>query len=238
MFNYKSKRELLRYLGQLDGLVQLNEIALRNFKETYPEKDDLKSALSKGSDAIKVKVSYIEWPDFFDRFYRELINSVYSAFEKFYDLHWAELQIFINYYISIVQQKPAISENTIDLFNYYHRLRNDTVHPERSEPKKTLKFYDTVDLEKTKVEFNAIPNKPDFICFDDYLLYSKVTKKICAELSDNILPSSEHIIQLIPKKFLADKNAHRKITEFLRREYGLDKTEIQEILTLIEDPVA
>jgi hypothetical protein len=254
MFIYKSRRELLKYLGQLDGLVQLNEIALRYFQKQNPEKKDLIDAIKVGSIEIKVNVSYIEWPNFFDRFYKELISSIYSSFEKFYDLYWSELQVLfpdqyqekdqidknkltrlLKYYLIIVKKRPNISDNIINIFRYYHSLRNDTVHPERANTKKTKELLEKLDLEKTKLEFNFSPAGINSVSFDDYLLFSKVTKKICIELSDKITPTTENLIHLIPKKFTADKfNGERKITEFFRREYGLDKKECKEIIEYLK----
>ena len=226
---------------------------MRSFQKSNPEKKDLIKALREGSIEIKVKVSYIEWPSFFDRFYKELINSIYSSFEKFYAIHWTELQMLfpdkyekkdqfennkltrlLNYYFSITNRKPVISENVINIFNYYHKLRNDTVHPERATPKKTMESFKKIDAETTIQEFNFAPNSTESVSFDDYLVFSKVTKKICVELSDNISPSPENLISLIPKKFISDReNGKKKITEFFRREFGLDITESNTILDVL-----
>lgn len=250
----KSKTALLKYLGQLDGLIQFNEIALKEFQLNYDTTEKLKTRLKNSVKEIKVLVSYGAWPHIYNRYYTELLTSIYSAFEMFYDNFRKEIQTIFpektlnfdlaernklkrlaeNYEI-LTGQPPAFPPSTREIFGYYHKVRTLSVHPERIETAKVDGKYKEINSSQAQNSFGFSPSQRESINFSDYILFTKVTKKIAAELTSNLPITPKHISALIPPKINNVRLSHRPRArqEYLRRNYGLDDSTINEIVSLI-----
>ncbi len=121
--------------------------------------------------------------------------------------------------------------SVISCFQYYRSLRNSIIHDPDSNPEKLEEKFNAIIpfCSESKKQYNSLnaPNRADQIIFDDFILFSRLTKKVAEDLSLMARPSSEHwkeFIDLKPfKKYQQDpKRMRNAISGKIQTEYGID----------------
>ena len=129
------------------------------------------------------------------------------------------------------EAEVSIGSDLISRFQYYRIVRNWVVHVSeldvsRPEDKfKEIEPYSDVHAQT----FDSVkgPNRPTELCFDDFILFSRLTKLIAEKLSRLAEPKPDHWIHCFP---LAEfrhlennpKRLRNAVVGRLRTDYGMD----------------
>ncbi|SDN74002.1 hypothetical protein SAMN05518871_107101 [Psychrobacillus sp. OK028] len=87
------------------------------------------------------------------------------------------------------------------LFEYYRYIRISITHPDVKKDLDTLHKGLIESESEIKMKFKiTAPNKKDDLCFDDFILFTKVVKEIGKLLCELAEPTPVEIIQFVAKK--------------------------------------
>jgi len=250
-FSLPCVRRLYQYLGEYDALVELTELAARSFIHDAKVSNDIPKFVNSLSERHNVKVYTGEFDQFSTHLARSYVVTMYQAAERFlhqYRREHTELTGVIwtgdamgsnplsvtlqNIAQSATEAEAKIGSDLVSRFQYYRKVRNWVCHEkDKSDVKKPEKLFDEiVDYyeDNSDLETCAAPNRPKCLTFDDFLLFTRVTKKIADKLNQLVTPSVAELkkkcrwedfkpLLLNPTRM---KNA---ITGRLRTEFGLDE---------------
>ena len=249
-FSFPCFRRLYRYLGETDAMVELTELASRSFLSAARESGDVSAFLSKETSKHGIHVNLSEIELLSRHLARTYIVLVASAVERFlkelriehvalYQKEWTgdankkdrlEL-VFENLAGNKSAAEKRIGADVVSRFRYYLYLRNWIIHDQELNPKEPQeKFSSIVPLNTNNEQLYKLlkaPNPPTGLVFDDFIFFSRLTKRVAEELCSMARPSPDHwkgFVDLKPfKKFQQDpermKNA---ISGKIRTDYGLD----------------
>lgn len=128
--------------------------------------------------------------------------------------------------------KAVIGNDLITRFQYYRSVRNWVVHPkDRNVSKPTSRFDEIVPYsEENKAEFGAVqaPNTVESLTFDDFILFSRLTKAIADRICQTTKPSDGHWLSAIDmtrfrRLLMKPERLKHAIAGRLRTDYGLDE---------------
>lgn len=266
-FRFLSARNLQMNLGRIDATVECTELAVREFisnsmaddsPETYIEGLSERHGIRVNSvdfNLLKVRVSqlyiisvYEQAEGFLEDFRAEHPRSLMWKYEENDDLFKRVLK---NVGSDFNQAKQAVGTLEVNLFDYYRKVRNRFVHPEIDESKndnKVPELKTQVKLNPNYQKLNA-PNVYEKICFDDFILFTRIlkhiSKSLCIaskpndkEISDaakKLLESGKSTLKLQKLKGLKNnpKRARNSVESFLRELYGLNREESAPIIEIL-----
>ena len=209
---YKSYKNLKKYLGLLDGLIELNELAISKFKIDAEKSGNIESFIKTECKKRGFLVNYKKWPDFYHKIYQVLIVSVHSSFERFVKESKGDLKSLFNnidfekidnknkkennlkklvgYFSNSDKIKVKIDKRKEDLFLYYLKVRNYIVHDVgKKNTRDIMEDFFAKSILPSKEYFTetynseTAPNKLEKINIDDYLLFSKLIKDLAFIIS-------------------------------------------------------
>jgi hypothetical protein len=267
-FAFRCYFKLKTNLGRFDSVVECNELAIREFeaiaKSSISQEEYIKSLSKKHG----VKVDSIDAAIFRVRISQWYILSVYQQAEEFFKefkhehpkrSQWTqktERETNLNYVLTSLNIKASDLDATekgirYDIFEYYRLIRNRFMHTDVKEDKllellNKINQNKTIVFEKYRVE---APNEYNKLNFDDFILFSRVTKDIAQELCHLAKPSASEIAQMLierdqekdPKKkeinlkglkrFSNNRERQRKCMQnLLKSQYNLQEEDFYPIM--------
>lgn len=247
-FSFPSYRNLYRYLGETDALVELTELACRSFQDAARRSPDASAFIAAESERIGIRVNLSEAELLSRHLARNYIVTVYQSAECFlhefrkehralYRKDWigdAEdtdpLTVTLQN-LSSANPEAAIGQDLITRFQYYRIVRNWVVHTKESDPSRPLaKFAEIVPylLERQRLTSPLPPtNSPYALTFDDFICFSRVTKLIAEKICSMEKPPDNHWLAAFPmarfKRFMTKpERMQNSIAGYLRTEFGMD----------------
>lgn len=263
-FSFPSYRNLYRYLGETDALVELTELACRSFQDAARRSPDASAFIASESERFGIWVNLSEAELLSRHLARNYIVTVYQSAECFlHDFRKEHRALYRKDWIgdaedadpltvtlknlSAANPEVAIGQDLITRFQYYRIVRNWVVHTKESDPSKPLaKFGEIVPYvsERQGLKSPLPPtNPPDALTFDDFICFSRVTKLIAAKICSMETPPANHWLAAIPmtgfKRFLNNPERMRNsIAGHLCTEFGMDTQNARWIAQELYDSLA
>ncbi|RKD71194.1 hypothetical protein ATL39_2589 [Sinobaca qinghaiensis] len=255
-FTYKSYSVFVKKLGYFDSVIEMNEVAIREFADQANSSGDFSKFLACKSKKHKIRVDFPKIPEDFNSIIaKNYIAQVSQCFEEFLVDFQKEYEIIKKVPWLNLEKNPKLkiafksvdSSYIIDndlnykICDYYRNIRNSALH------NKDEKRLNKLDLEHNKVssmkirknEYSKLnaPNKFKSINFDDFILYSRAAKEMAFKLCELSKPNIDEVVNLINEKNFScyENNSNRKhnalITE-LKSKYGIQKETAEIIIKL------
>jgi hypothetical protein len=211
---------LRKRLGEADVTVECTELAVREFMDAYKEDPDTIHDLSLRH---KIKVDSVD-ADFLQvRVSQLYILSVYQLAEGFIKNFTSEHPLAKNWdkesdddllksilknigptYPEVVKKVGSFE---IEVFDYYRNVRNRYVHPAidiSSNDKKANKLHQQAIGNPDYSRLNA-PNIFNELSFDDFILFSRIIKKISVNLCRASKPTNQELAIAFTEKVFSEK---------------------------------
>lgn len=264
-FSLPCVRRLYQYLGEYDALVELTELATRSFVHDAHESGDVFQYVTGRSDQHNVRVNVNRFEGFSAHLAGSYLVTVAMAAERFLQEYRREhfalfgrdwvgdaegatrLDVTLrNVAASEQQARVAVGEDLISRFNYYRLVRNEICHA-KDENKIDLRmqaFANCRQLSEDNLAMGSLvaPNPIEALTFDDFVLFTRVVKKIADKLNALALPTYDLLKKQFPleayrKRIVKSERLRNAICGRLRTEFGLDSDSAAEIRDEILDPV-
>ena len=266
-FSFPSKRRLFRYLGETDALVELTELAARAFVESATLSGDVGAFVASQSNKHGIRVNLAEFEHLSRHLGRSSIVTVYQSAERF--LHefrkehtalycskpWTgdaddvdPLTVTLrNVATSASEAETRVGADLLSRFQYYRVVRNWVVHTKESDDSKPRAMFEKLVPYSAEhdAQFRSVkaPNPPGHLGFDDFILFSRVTKLIAERLCEIATPPLahwEHAFPLASFKHLSKNSSRMRnaVVGRLRTEYGMDTATAQWIADGLCDSLA
>jgi|JI10StandDraft_1071094.scaffolds.fasta_scaffold396702_1 hypothetical protein len=232
---YKSYNILKTNLGINDAFSEFNEISIRDFLKNASLSGDFEKFIDLKSKEHKIKVNSIkseqDFSIFIQRTYITMVYQVSEIFmhnfqqenESFFQLKWdtqtskeSKLQYLLrNIRKNSKYKADKIKTHNIDLFEYYRKIRNLTVHGINKGKDEQDKNFNKIKHHYSNVfkEYGqlAAPNEFYNIKFDDFILYSRITKQLALEICESVAPD----LKIIASNY--DIKPHKKLLNNRKR---------------------
>lgn len=265
-FSFPSSRRLVRYLGESDAILEIDELACRFFVDAAKHSGDTEAFVKTCSENFGVCVNLSEFDSWRAHLAQRHIVSVYESAERFFkefrkehsELHQREwigdadgksrMTVALeNVGASKEQAERGVGLDLISRFEYYRLVRNWIVHDKARNPEKETEVLESLvkygDANAAALGRLAAPNRPDSLGFDDFILFSRVTKLVAERLNDLGKPSEESWIStfdLKPFKCLLTKpeRLRNAVAGKLRTEFGMNSEAAEWISNNLCDSLA
>lgn len=265
-FSFPSSRRLARYLGESDAILEIDELACRFFLDSARQSGDAKDFVSKCSEKFGVCVNLSEFDAWRAHLAQRHIVAVYESAERFFkefrrehsELHRREWKgdadgksrvalALENIGPSEEQAERTVGLDLISRFEYYRLVRNWIVHGRTRPPEKETDALQNLseysDANVAAFERLAAPNRPESLNFDDFILFSRVTKLVAERLSALGRPTEESWVSTFdmkPFKALLTKPERLKnaVAGKLRTDFGMNLEAAEWISSNICDSLA
>lgn len=251
-FRLKCRNKFYKSLGQFDAICEFTEVAVRDFLSNVKSETEFNDLLTEKSILHKIKVNAVELNIFRSRIAQSYILSVYQSFElflrefkdehsKLYNDSWklpesthSLLEKTIQKTSSMGKAQSVIGEFRLEIYEYYRLVRNKFAH-EYIKDEKINKAYKNVknyqnEIAKYYPNLNA-PNTFSNICFDDFILFSRVVKSIADGLCDITAPENEEVFI----KYYTTSNKFNKFNENSKRKRNAIKQDLIENFGAIDN---
>lgn len=263
-FTYKCLRDLYAYSGQIDALLHLNELANRELISQAKQSSDVRTFIIELSRRHKISTDLSRFDGLLVEIAKNYTVTVDHSAERFlvefrkehqelFDKKWKEKQegeswldnTIINIFGSRNSAIQVLGEINLEIFDYYHGIRNYVVHPRSEESRKKKIDEKFNNLKKHQEEITKLhqsslaPNAIETLKFEDFKLFSKVVKHIALELCKHENPSDEQIIKIFNISDLKKRIKHNPkrlqiaVEGELRTVYGLDKDRASRLVSRI-----
>lgn len=253
IFKYNSYNDLLLELGRLDYVIEISEIAVRDFLEQLEQTENRELFIQEKSRDFGIMVAFDEQNQYYNQITLGNLSAVYHLTETFfYELQTEYNKISneswsfhsntkkLDQVISFFRAKNRfnninnIDEYLIDTFNYYHQLRVYFSHKKTvslgeivSKRKKAIKHFDQNLLDKYKVK--QAPKKLENIDFEDYFLFTQIAKDLALKISSIGYPEPNGLAQTEEiKKFNKYKDNQERLNKSIERALITDFGYIKE----------
>jgi hypothetical protein len=252
IFKYEAYNTLLADLGRLDYVVEISEISIKDFLDRLNQSKKPETFLKQKSNEFGIMVSFDQSNNYYNQIVLGNISNVYHLGETFfYEFQtefnnisaesWSfeqgktKLDQVISYLkkLNRINYKDKIDEYLIDTFVYYHQLRVYFSHKKTTSVgeingkyQNAIKHYDSELLKKYRVK--NIPKELDKIDFEDYFLFTQITKDLALRISSIGYPKPEGLAKLRViknlKKFKDDnERLNKSIEKALITKFGFIK---------------
>lgn len=262
-FAFRCYFKLKDTLGRFDSIVECNELAVRQFVESLNRSDNKEEFFSESSKKYGVRVNYLDSNLFHTRISQWYILSVYQQAENFFKEFrrehpdgstWSERR-HDETQLAHLMRVLSIDALTLDpkgikcnIFDYYRLVRNRFMHTNTDESKLSKVLADINDHSvDVAAEFHVnAPNDYNSLDFDDFILFSRVTKDITQQLCHVTKPSVSGIVKMLRERaealdpeidlkglrvFSNNKNRLQKsLSRLLKSQYNLQEDEVEAIL--------
>jgi len=205
-------RKLKKKLGKLDAIVECNELAVREFISNVKQSSKPTEYINEVSLMFNVKVNNVDIEYMPIRISHLYILSTYQQAEifikKFRNEHPAskdwrsreDKESPLKHILDCINiSSTNLQQYLIDIFEYYREVRNRFAHEESKENSTMTALLTKIKKHEDDIlkEYKIIPNKYENINFDDFLLFSRVTKDIALELCNLSQPTDDKIIEML-----------------------------------------
>ncbi|MBN2776533.1 MAG: hypothetical protein JXR36_02755 [Bacteroidales bacterium] len=239
IFKYEAYNYLLAELGRLDYVVEISEISVKDFLKKMDQSNDPGSYLKEKSNEFGIMVSFDPSNNYYNQIALGNISNVYHLGETFFYELQAEFNSISNEDWKFEQGKTKLDQvisflkglnrinNTdqiddylINIFAYYHQLRVYFSHKKttskgeiHSKYENAIKHFDIELMKRYKVKNS--PKKLQEIDFEDYFLFTQITKDLALKISSIGYPKP---------KGLADLKEIRRMKKFKDNSVRLNKS--------------
>lgn len=249
-FSFPALRQLQRYLGETDALVELTELAARSFIAAANQSGNVGDFVDNEAKNHGIRVNLGEVACLTRHLARNYIVTVYHAAETFfrdfrrehialYQKTWSgdgndidPLTVVLkNIAVSEAEAESKIGSDLVSRFQYYRIVRNWVAHTKESDDTKPAEKFSEISIyspiNSSLFSSVAAPNPPSKLCFDDFIFFSRLTKLIAERICDVSKPPIEFWTQRWPIndfKRLATKPERMRaaVAASLRTKYGMD----------------
>ena len=265
-FRFNSYRNLKSQLGKLNAAVELMELAIRFFKRQACDQPDPKAFIKQMAVAQDVRVDDSDFGLATQHAHHFFIVSVHQQFEVFLlnfkkehprsswlnDEENSLLKNILSSFdgVTFNEMLEAIGRLEMDLADYYRNVRNNVVHSgAKLSAQAAERLRAKTQSESSPYKALCAPNNLEEICFDDFVLYTRVVKHIALALCTVARPSDLEIadmslsgstpghLNLDLSKLRAKKRRPESLRNalgtLLRIQYGLNTTEAQPIVDML-----
>lgn len=246
-FKYKAYNELLTELGQIDYVIELNELANRELKSQFEASANKEKLLEDLCKEHRIIVNYNSLKGIQEKMTLSYIAFVYHTLENFFysfkdeynkieddkilfESGKTKLNKLLEHFKHRFNSVDKIDEYLVDTFNYYHQLRVKFSHPKTtSEAEIKNKFSKAFrHRAKLRAEFKIIdsPKELNNIDFEDFFLFTKIAKEIARLLSSICIPTPRKLVDHLNlerfKKYNDEKRVKTAIQNELVQNYNIN----------------
>lgn len=245
-FSFPALRQLRRYLGETDALVELTELSARSFIASADLSGDVSTFVEAEAKKHGIRVNLGEVACLSRHLARNYIVTVYHAAETFfrefrrehtalYQKQWSgdgqEVDPLTLALKNIAGSEAEIGADLISRFQYYRIVRNWVAHSRESDDSKPADKF--AEIERYSPANDALfssvaaPNPPARLSFDDFIFFSRLTKLIAERICGISKPPIEFWSQHWPigafKRLITKPERMRAaVAASLRTKYGMD----------------
>lgn len=222
-FRYRAYRSLKSGLGEADSTVESIEVAVRKLEREAIESEDANSYIRKVSKQSGVRVDHFDVESLRLRAAHLYILSVYQHAEQFLETFWREIpgseewpqrnkKVDLGTWIFDNVVAPTDSGDKGEglllksLFDYYRLVRHRFMHSRFDSEELEVKYQETKKLwtDSGKWSMLSAPNRYEEMTFDDFILFSRVTKEFAFWLNIAARPSDADIAGMVLHDYLAE----------------------------------
>lgn len=190
-------------MGYFDSIIELNEVAIREFTLKAYESGDFEEFLNERSSFHNVRVNFPCIPQQFNstiaRSYLVLVSACFEEFleelrvqcQSIKGIVWLWEEKESKLETAFKKISPTIkrdSDINYKICDYYRLIRNASVHDSEKQRKKLESEHKKLDaLQAIKTSYSSLsaPNKFDSITFDDFILYTRAAKTVAVQLCES-----------------------------------------------------
>jgi hypothetical protein len=214
-FRFRCYHTLKRNLGKVDSITECTELAVCEFVTNALSFGDPTGYVRTLSEKHGIKVDNVDPVALHTRVSQLHILAVYQQAEEFLesfrDEHpaarswtYSSGDTLLNRIlknlgddIRTVHRQVGVLE--IDLFDYYHQIRNRFMHTEISEKRLNSRVEDLQCAVQSSEEYGKLkaPNSYREMSFDDFILFTRVTKHIAQRFCQLGKPTNGQILQMV-----------------------------------------
>lgn len=207
-YNPACLRNLEKRLGRSDSAVEWIEVAIRNLEREEVKGADHMESIAKN---VGVRVNSVPLAEIYRRWAGMQVISVNQFADAFFQEFRGEVprdwgtkdkqEDMLTFLIREVgSTRKGIGSLEVDIFDYYRGVRNHLMHApgapqEKAEAKKATRIRSRVETSQY-ARLNA-PRSIEELGFDDFVLYSRVTKGIARRLCLLGTPTVDHLAPLL-----------------------------------------
>lgn len=245
-FKYKAYNNLLLDLGRNDYVVELSEIAIKDFLFRLENSKTPEIFLEEKCKEHKIWISLDNKNSSYNQSILGYIANVYHLFEAFlyetkdeykdlteesfsFDTNGTKLNQYLKYFTSKnrFNNIDKIDEYLINVFEYYHVLRVYFSHKKTTTKgeintkwQKAIKHFNSDLLEKYKVKNG--PKEIEKLDFEDYFLFTQISKDLALRISSLCYPEANKFAKKLNrfKKYQVEEEIIKRVEIHLTNEYG------------------
>ncbi|MEN9907865.1 MAG: hypothetical protein RLZZ540_1006 [Bacteroidota bacterium] len=265
IFKYKAYDNLLLELGRNDYVVEITELATRDFLNTIKNSSSPQELVKSKCEKYGIMVSFDKSNNFYNQIILSHIASVYHYAETFL----YELQIEYNSFstekwkfhqdskrkdktkldqtLAFFTEKKRFNQTDkieaylIDTFNYYHQLRvfysHKTTVPLGEISRKwndAKSHFEKDDVLQKKYKIISKPKEIENLDFEDFFLFTQITKDLCLKISSLCFPEPEGLAEISEvkklKKHTDIEKRKNRIESYLKTNFGYIRENDSDIL--------
>jgi hypothetical protein len=265
-FSFPSSRRLERYLGESDAILEIDELACRFFIHAAAQSGDAKAFVAECSEKFEVRVNLNEFDGWRAHLAQRHIVAVYESAELFFkefrrehsELNRREwtgdedgkcrMDLALENLGGTKEQAEAIvGLDIIKRFEYYRLVRNWIIHDRTRSPEKEMaelqRLPDYSDINSAALGRLRAPNPPNSLTFDDFILFSRITKLVAERFCVMGKPSEDawvNTFDMKPFRPLMNKPRRLKnaVAGKLRTDFGMNQETAEWISSNLCDSLA
>lgn len=265
-FRYRAYRSLKSALGEADATVECLEVAVRKLEAEASASGNPHKFLTETSDSYSIRVNQLDIGNLRLRAAHLYVLSIYQHAEQFLDRFWREVPGSENWpqrdkldlgtwiYGNLIKATNPMEADAAlykAVFDYYRFVRDRFMHSSFDADKLNLKHQETVARWKEAGKWPQLdaPNEYEAMRFDDFILFSRVTKELAFLLNGAARPTDEQIVEIVLRDYEAEVGAEglRRMNRFknnrpklssviyklVNRNYSLSEDEAKPVVEMI-----
>lgn len=249
-FKYKAYKNLLAELGRMDYVVELSEIAIKDFLKNLNNAGSPEQFLEQKCKEHNIWVSLDSSNTSYNQSILGYISGVYHLFEAFlyemkeeyklltdgesinFNTETTKLNQIINYFKSKgrFNNVDYIPSYLIDIFEYYHVLRIYFSHKKTVSINEIKNKWEKAKLHSNeelyaKYRINNSPKELNEVDFEDYFLFTQICKELALRISSLCYPDPDKLAISLKrfKKYENESEIIKRLEIYLLNEYAFVK---------------
>jgi hypothetical protein len=252
-FRFPCFRNYVRVCGDTDAVIECVELFTRHSMFLINSDLDKRSLIKGWSDKYKVHVSDVDIDKFKLRLAQLYVVSAQQQFEEFIRsfrkecfISWPEKEegsLFEKTFNALPLSDHSAYSFEVDLLNYYGKIRNVFIHSgDKTKCDLVVRqLKKTISTKPEYAKYNA-PSSFDEINFDDFILFTRVSKNVAEEMCVLGKPTDKEIVQNLEKqgslkgmRKLCNNSERMKksLMNMVQTEYSLDSSEAKGVVEIL-----
>jgi len=207
-FRSPAYRALIKTLGESDAVVEWIEVGVRELQHIKIYKGF--SAVNELAKMHEVCVNLIDFKDLRSRCARLQILAVYQQIEYFLEAFRKTHPRKVDYSAQSDGDRLSrtlsafkitsreVGQLEVDIFQYYRLARNLIMHDPEGDQRKTheRKCKDLqTQVQQSSYQTLSAPNVIEELCFDDFVLFTRVGKQLASNLCQVTNPTDNELVE-------------------------------------------